>query len=175
VIVQTNANGVTLGAAGGAGKFRTAGPTDIQITGNFDCGPLGGSSAHQDAWQFHPTHTPARLDIVNGTSGNWDAGTATCVGAGGAIFWSNDYDVDIYGGRYVSCNHGLDGTFRTRTGNVVVGAGFRTGRNDGSDAKCTPWNASPPCAGTRTLRLENVICQRWDRNSRSWVNVAPTQ
>ncbi len=175
LIVASNANGVSLGAAGGAGKFRTAGPTDIQITGNFDCGPLGNSAAHQDGWQFHPDHLPARLDIVNGTSGNWDAGTSTCIGAGGAIFWSNDYDVDVYGGRYVTCNHGLFAAGQTRSGNEVVGAGFRTGRNDGTDPKCVGYNASEPCEATGSLRLENVICQRWDRATRTWRNQSSSQ
>jgi len=173
VIVISNADGVRFGAAGGAGKFRTAGPVDIQITGNFDCGPLGNSPAHQDAWQFHPDWAPARLDIVNGTSGNWAAGTSTCNGAGGAIFWSNDYDVDVYGGRYVTCNHGLFGGGQSRTGNVVVGAGFRTGRTDGTDSKCVGVNASDPCMATRNFRLENVICQRWNRSTRTWRDVAP--
>jgi hypothetical protein len=173
VIVMSNANGVSLGAAGGAGKFRTAGPVDIQITGNFDCGPLGNSGAHQDGWQFHPDHTPSRLDIVNGTSGNWAAGTSTCNGAGGVLFWSNDYDVDVYGGRYVSCNHGFFGAGQTRSGNEVVGAGFRTGRNDGTDPKCVGVNASDPCLATSNFRFEGNICQRWNRSTRTWQNIAP--
>ena len=173
VIVQSNADGFTLGACGGAGKFRTAGPVDIQITGNFDGGPQR-CGAHQDVWQFHPDFPVARLDIVNGTSGNWEAGTATIIGAGGAIFWSNTYDVDIYGGRYVTCNHGLDAGFYRGSGNVVVDAGFRTGRVDGTDPKCTGYNASPPCNRTGNLRLSNVICQRWDRATRTWRSVAPT-
>ena len=173
VIVQSNADGFTLGACGGAGKFRTAGPVDIQITGNFDGGPQR-CGAHQDVWQFHPDFRVARLDIVNGTSGNWEAGTATIIGAGGAIFWSNTYDVDIYGGRYVTCNHGLDAGFYTGSGNVVVDAGFRTGRVDGTDPKCTGYNASPPCNRTGNLRLSNVICQRWDRATRTWRNVPPS-
>ena len=173
VIVISNADGLRFGAAGGAGKFRTAGPVDIQITGNFDCGPLGNSPAHQDTWQFHPDWAPARLDIVNGTSGNWAAGTSTCNGAGGAIFWSNDYDVDVYGGRYVTCNHGLFGGGQSRSGNVVVGAGFRTGRTDGTDPKCVSVNPSDPCISTRNFRLESVICQRWNRSTRTWRDVAP--
>ena len=172
VIIVSNANGITLGAAGGAGKFRTAGPTDIQITGNFDCGPLGSSGAHQDAWQFHPDHLSSRLDIVNGTSGNWAAGTSTCNGAGGALFWSNDYDVDVYGGRYVSCNHGLFGGGQSRTGNVVVGAGFRTGRTDGTDPKCVGVSASDPCMATSNFQMQGVICQRWNRSTRTWQDIA---
>ncbi len=174
LIVVSNADGVKLGAAGGAGKFRTAGPTDIQITGNFDCGPLGNSVAHQDTWQFHPDHVPARLDIVNGTTGNWGAGTSTCVGAGGAIFWSDNYDVDVYGGRYVTCNHGLFGAGQTHSGNQVVGASFRTGRNDGSDPKCVGFAASDPCVATSSLRLENVTCEKWNRSTRSWRSTPPS-
>jgi hypothetical protein len=174
VIVVSNADGVRFGAAGGAGKFRTSGPVDIQITGNFDCGPLGTSAAHQDTWQFHPAHAPARLDIVNGTTGNWDAGTSTCVGAGGAIFWSDTYDVDVYGGRYVTCNHGLFGAGQNRTGNEIMGAGFRTGRTDGTDPKCSGFAASDPCLATSDFRMEGVICQRWNRSTRTWYNVAPS-
>jgi len=174
VIVASNADGVTVGAAGGAGKFRTAGPIDIQITGNFDCGPLGSSGAHQDTWQFHPDWPVARLDIVNGTSGDWDAGTATCIGAGGAIFFSNRYDVDVFGGRYVTCNHGYFGN--SSSSNLVVDAGFRTGRTDGSDPKCDPYNPSDPCLGPSAFsppaaQFTNVICQRWLNGA--WQNRPP--
>ena len=169
VIVQSNADGLTVGAAGGAGKFRTAGPTDIQITGNFDCGPLGASLAHQDVWQFHPTWLIARLDIVNGTSGDWGAGTATCIGAGGAIFYSNNYDVDVYGGRYVTCNHGFFGN--SMLSNRVEDAGFRTGRVDGSDPRCAGYNAGDPIIGPATF--VNVIGQRWNAATQSWRDVAP--
>jgi hypothetical protein len=167
VIVASNANGVTVGAAGGAGKFQTAGPTDIQITGNFDCGPLGSSAAHQDTWQFHPDWPVARLDIVNGTSGDWSAGTATCIGAGGAIFFSNRYDVDVYGGQYVTCNHGYFGN--STSSNQVVGVGFRTGRVDGSDPRCQGYNASDPCLGQATF--QNVTCERWIDGA--WVSRPP--
>ena len=140
LIIDSNADGVTVGARGGAGKFRTAGPRDIQVTGKFDCGPLGPSGAHQDVWQFHPSHPNANLAIVNGYSGNWNAGTSTCIGAGGAIFWSDQYDIDVYGGKYVTCNHGLFGAGQDQSGNVVDGASFRTGRVEpvasGGDPVC---------------------------------------
>ena len=124
-------------------------------------------------WQFHADWTLARLDIVNGTSGNWEAGTATCIGAGGAIFWSYDFDVDVYRGRYVTCNKGLFGAGHTQPGNEVVGAGFRTGRTDGSDPLCAGQYSGDPCMATATLRLENVVCQRWDGSTRTWRNVPP--
>ena len=156
-----------IGAAGGAGKFRTAGPVDIQITGNFDCGPLGNSAAHQDGWQFHPDHLTSRLDIVNGTSGNWAAGTSTCIGAGGAIFWSNDYDVDVYGGRYVTCNHGLFGAGQSRSGNEVVGRASAPAATMEPIPSASVATRRIPVA-TSNFRLENVICQRWNRSTRAW-------
>lgn len=157
VVVQSNADGRTVGACGGAGKFQqNPGPRDIQITGNFDSGPLCGA-AHQDVWQFHPDNTDARLDIVNGTSGDWEAGTSTTIGAGGAIFFSNRYDVDVFGGRYVTCNHGYFGN--SSPSNLVEDAGFRTGRTDGSDPKCVSVHASDPCVGSAAF--VRVIAERW--------------
>ena len=177
LIIASNADGVTLGARGGAGKFRTAGPRDIQVTGKFDCGPLGASGAHQDVWQFHPDHPNANLAIVNGYSGNWNAGTATCIGAGGAIFWSDQYDIDVYGGRYVTCNHGLFGAGQEQSGNVVDGASFRTGRVEpvasGGDPVCQGFSASDPCIATEALQLINVTCQRWKASTNLWEDVAP--
>jgi hypothetical protein len=174
VIVESNANGLTLGAAGGAGKFQTAGPVDIQITGEFNSGPLGGSAAHQDVWQFHPTWTNARLDIINGVSGNWAAGTSTTIGAGGSIFYSYPYDVDVYGGRYVTCNHGLFGSLSSV--NEIVDVQFRAGRIDGSDPKCAGINSPPlesPCPRPGTLNgatLTNVTCQRWNPTTDTWID-----
>jgi hypothetical protein len=155
-----------LGACGGAGKFQTAGPVDIQITGNFDSGPVCGG-AHQDVWQFHPDHPVARLDIVNGTSGDYEAGLATTIGAGGAIFFSNVYDVDVFGGEYVTCNHGYFGN--SSPSNRVVDAKFRTGRVDGTDPKCAGLSASDPCQGAASF--ENVTCERWINGQ--WVSRPP--
>ncbi len=177
LIIDSNADGATFGARGGAGKFRTAGPRDIQVTGKFDCGPLGDSGAHQDVWQFHPSHPDANLAIVNGYSGNWNAGTSTCIGAGGAIFWSDQYDLDVYGGKYVTCNHGLFGAGQDLPGNVVNGASFRTGRvepvSSGGDPACQGYYASDPCISTQALQLINVTCQKWDSKTNTWVNKAP--
>ena len=177
LIIDDNADGVTVGARGGAGKFRTAGPVDIQLTGKLDCGPLGGSLAHQDVWQVHPTHASANLAIVNGYSGNWDAGRSTCIGAGGAIFWSDQYDLDVYGGKYVTCNHGLFAAGQTQPGNVVVGASFRTGRvepvSSGGDPVCQGYYASEPCLKTAALKLTEVTCQQWNPKTDRWEDVPP--
>lgn len=157
VIVVSNADGLTVGACGGAGKFQQSpGPQDIQITGNFDAGPLCGG-AHQDVWQFHPTNNPANIDIVNGTSGDYDAGLSTTIGAGGAVFFSAVYDVDVYGGEYVTCNHGYFG--HSSPFNQVVDAKFRTGRTDGTDPKCVGIFSSDPCVGAATF--VNVTAERW--------------
>ena len=144
----------------------------------FQCGPLApGSQAHQDVWQFQGGNANAGLAIVNGVSGDWNTGTATCIGAGGATFWSNTNDIDILGGRYVTCNHGFLGGGQQASGNIVDGVGYRTGRVEsvagGGDPRCQGYFASNPCLDTASFSFGNVICERWDPASDSWESVPP--
>jgi chitodextrinase len=131
-------------------------------------------AAHSDVVQFQGGRNIA---LVNMTSGNWDAGTSTCQGAGGSIFYSANSmeNVDVIGGRFVSCNHGLNaGNANSGPGNDVIDAMFRTGRTDGSDPNCVGFSASPACINTSGLaRYENVTCQRWDPNTDSWPGSPP--
>ena len=179
LIAYIPGDGKTFGSSGGAAKFRAPpGPTNLQVTGVFQCGPLAPQSqAHQDVWQFQGGNADANLAIVNGVSGDWDAGTATCIGAGGAIFWSTTNDIDILGGRYVTCNHGFLGVNQGASGNVVDGAGFRTGRVEavanGGDARCFDYAASNPCLGTADFSFGNVVCESWDPGSDTWEAVSP--
>jgi hypothetical protein len=83
------------------------------------------------------------------------------------IFFSNNYDVDVYGGEYVTCNHGYFGS--STASNQVVDVKFRTGRTDGTDPKCASYNPSDPCIGTATFI--NTTCQRWINGG--WVNTPP--
>jgi hypothetical protein len=176
LFVESNANGFTLGVCGGGGKFRT-GPTNIQVSGNFNAGPRpslvpGCSAAHQDGWQFQTGGPNDNLDIINGQIGDWDAGTAGAIGAGGAIFYSAVMDVDVYGGRYVTCNHGLFGNLSAL--NEIVDVQFRAGRIDGTDPRCTGINSpanEAPCPRPSELNgatLTNVTCQRWSSSTDTW-------
>lgn len=164
LIYVSNADGDALGSCGGGGKFRTApGPRDLQITGNFDGGRVCGA-AHQDGIQMHPENTDANIDVVNSTSGDWDAGTATVIGAGGAFFYSSFYDADVYGSFFVTCNHGYFG--HTSPTNQVVDSGFRTGAENST---CDGRSTSDPCVGPADYR--NVVCER--RIDGAWVSRPP--
>ncbi len=173
-------DGRSFGSSGGAAKFRAPpGPTNLQVTGVFQCGPVAaGSAAHQDVWQFQGGSAGSNLAIVNGVSGNWDAGMATCIGAGGATFWSTTNDIDILGGQYVTCNHGFFGAGQGAAGNQVRGAGFRTGRTEaaagGGDPRCVGFSASIPCLGTSRFAFADVTCQRWNAGTNDWDDVSPS-
>ena len=180
LIAYVPGDGRSYGSSGGAAKFRAPpGPTNIQVTGVFQCGPVAaGSAAHQDVWQFQGGSASSNLAIVNGVSGNWHAGTATCVGAGGATFWSTTNDIDILGGQYVTCNHGFFGAGQGTAGNRVDGAGFRTGRTEaasgGGDPRCVGFSASNPCLGTARFAFADVTCQRWNAGRNDWDDVSPS-
>lgn len=168
LIVESNANYTTLGSCGGTAKFRAPpGPNNIQVTGQFNSGPPPCGAAHPDGWQIQSAGP--NLDLINGQLGDWDAGTAGTQGAGGSVFFSTTSDVDVYGGEYVSCNHGLFGNI----GGAVeaVDAKFRTGRTDGTDPRCTGFAASNPCP-TFEARWSTLTCQRWDAANDRWVNQA---
>jgi hypothetical protein len=175
LIAYVPGDGRTFGSSGGSAKFRTQpGPTNIQITGIFECGPLApGSAAHQDTWQLQTGQPPSagrNLTIVNGVSGNWNAGTSTCINAGGSPIYSNDNDVDIYGGEYVGCNAGFRGSGQTTPGNVVRDAKWRVGRVDGSDPRCAGLNSAGPCVDYSNFTFTNVTCGDWNSSQGRFVD-----
>lgn len=172
VILEINGTGKTsaIGPTDDAAKFRQSpGPSNVQVTGIFNCGAPDATS-HPDAWQFQGG---TNLAIVNGVSGNYANGTSTCQGAGGAIFWTNTTAVNIYGGEYVTCNHGLNGNIaHVGSGQSVIDAKFRTGRVDGTDANCTGYSASDPCINTTGMTITSVTAQGWV--SGAWSDIACT-
>ncbi len=156
----------TRGAARDAFKTRVN-PQDIRVTGSLQCGPLE-PGAHQDALQIQGG---TNITFVNVESGDFTRGLSTCAGAGGGPFYSLNRitNVDILGGRWIGCNHALNGA-HPGTENDVTDAKFRSGRNDGSDPNCN-FFSSRPCVRTNTLRLTRVTCEEW-LNGR-WVAVPP--
>lgn len=137
IIEMNGLNGYVGGIGGQADslKFKTtgAGPTNIQLTGNFDCGPPG-PGAHPDAIQ-HQTTTNRNLWIVNGKSGDYAAGLSSCQGAGGGPFWTSGSGYTYLGGEYILCNHALNANQAAGT-NAVINVKFRAGRAEG-------WDGSP--------------------------------
>ncbi len=169
LIIAVNANGKSggIGPQDDSSKFRQdPGPRDIQVTGKFECG-MPGAGAHPDTWQFQ-SNSVANMAIVNGTTGDYAAGTSTCQTAGGAMFWSDSTKVDILGGEYIGCNHGINATQAGGSGSRVIDVKFRSGRTDGSDPNCAGYSASDPCIGLANLTYSNVTCQRWNSNTRTW-------
>lgn len=166
-----------IGKQADSGKLRqTPGPTNLQITGKYECGaPAAGD--HPDAWQLQGGSNVA---LVNITTGDWDAGLATCQTAGGAVFYSTgtQTNVDVLGGKFVGCNHGLNGNNSNITqGNDVIDAQWRTGRTEsaatGGDSNCAGFSPSNACINTSGLNLTNLLCQRWAPATDSWTTQTP--
>jgi chitodextrinase len=163
LIVEVRGDGRTYGPGVDAVKVRLEAGYDggIQLTGRADCGPRVDSSAHADGVQLQGGRD---ITFVDFTIGNYDAGTSTCQGAGGAFFYSGaggytPQNVSVVRGKYIACNHALNAT-QARSGSVT-NASFRSGRTDGSDPVCTGFAASPACQDIDNVQHAGVVCQNW--------------
>jgi hypothetical protein len=160
LIVDIRGNGPYSAGGPGHDAFKTRqNPQDLRITGSIQCGRRA-SGAHQDSIQIQGGTNITFVNVEAG--GNYDAGTSTCMGAGGGPFYSLNRitNVDILGGKYISCNHALNGgNASSGPGNGVIGGRFRSGRS--SDPNCQGFAASPPCILTSALSLQNITCERW--------------
>jgi chitodextrinase len=167
LIVDVRGDGRTYGPGQDALKVRL-GARDIQMTGHADCGPRQ-SGAHQDGIQLQGGSNIAFVDF---TVGNYDAGLATCQGAGGAFFFSGangntPQNTHVIRGKYIGCNHAL--LIGSGTGSVSD-AMFRSGRTDGTDPVCTGYAASPACSGDAAgVTTRNLTCQTWNRSTRQFA------
>lgn len=164
VVIEGEGPFSDTGPGADALKTRNApGPQDIQLTGVIDCGRQA-PGAHQDGIQIQGGSSIA---FVNVAMGDYQAGLSTCQGAGGAFFYSlNDpQNVDILGGEYIACNHGLLGD--EGAGHDVTDARFRSGRNDGSDPSCD-FASGGACTQTDGLTLTDVTCEEWNPATDQW-------
>lgn len=165
LIIEANGNGSTLGISGDVLQFGTLtspGPTDIQLTINADCGDPGG---HFDWFQNLAQARPGSyMAIVNGKSGTPD--NPTCQAAGGMVFWSNDMDIDIIGGQYYGCNHGLNGNeARYGDGVNIRDVLFQVGRPGGCPGVVT----TNSCIHTQGMVFSGTnVFRRW--NGSAYVN-----
>ncbi|MGH3072207.1 MAG: hypothetical protein ACRDNB_08050 [Gaiellaceae bacterium] len=166
LIVDVRGDGRTYGPGADAFKTRLqAGYSGgIQITGHADCGPRYDPSAHQDGVQLQGGRD---ITFVDFSIGNYDAGLATCQGAGGAMFYSGGSlsNIDIIRGKYIGCNHSL---FVGSGSGDIVDAMFRSGRTDGTDPNCAGYSASEPCVGGGSVVFLRVTCQSWNRTLDRW-------
>ena len=144
-------------------------PQNLRITGSMQCGRRA-SDAHQDALQIQGGTNITFVNVEAG--GDYDAGLSTCQGAGGGPFYSLNQisNVDVLGGKWIACNHALNGGY-PGSDNDIVDAKFRSGRDDGSDRNCVAFYSSPPCVHTSQLRLKLITCEQWLRGR--WVAVPP--
>src|SRR5262249_7135639 len=156
---------------------------DLQWTGEFECGKRG-NGAHQDGLQMQAGWA---VTLVNGKTGNWDTGAATCAGAGGATFYSSANGhfpscldsgctqrqaVNILGGEFIACGKGLYGGLSQDHGGhypngdgltgTVQDAWYHTGGalfNGSPDPNCggIVKNASP-CNSGNTVTRVNLTC-----------------
>ena len=171
LIVDIRGNGPNAAGGPGHDAFKTRqNPQNLRITGSIQCG-WRQPSAHQDSIQIQGGTNITFVNVEAG--GDYDSGTSTCVGAGGGPFYSLNQitNVDILGGRYISCNHALNGNNAgSGLGNDVSGARFRTGRRE--DPNCAGFAISPPCLNTGALSLSGLVCEQWIGGR--YVGVPPT-
>jgi hypothetical protein len=167
LVLDVRGDGRTYGPGEDAVRITNAvpGASNLQIEGRADCGRRVGD-AHADGIQVLGG---TNITFRNFEIGNWDAGLATCQGAGGAFFYSmRTQNTRIEGGRYVGCNHSL---FAGSASGHVTGAMFRSGRTDGTDPACTGYAASEPCTGPvlgSGVTTSAITCQFWNRASDRW-------
>jgi hypothetical protein len=167
LVLDIRGDGRTYGPGDDAIRLMNARPgaSNLQIEGRANCGRRVGS-AHQDGVQVLGG---TNVTFRNFEIGDYDAGLATCQGAGGAFFYSmSSSNTRVEGGRYIACNHSL---FAGSSAGHVTGAAFRSGRTDGTDPVCTGYAASEPCMGPelgRGVTASGVTCQFWNRNADRW-------
>lgn len=154
-------------------KFRqNPGANHIQVTGRFECGARG-PVAHQDIIQYQmQTGVNSFVWIVNGTSGDYNAGHSTCQGAGGIIYTGGS-GIHLLGGEYIACNTTLAGG---GTLNTVENVKFRSGRAaDASEPNCAGLGGGTnPCGGSAFFDVfTGNICQQWQVATDTWANVTP--
>jgi hypothetical protein len=164
LIVDVRGDGRTYGPGVDALKVRhEAGYNGgIQLTGTIQCGPRANGSVHSDGVQLQGGRD---ITFVDFNVGNYDAGTSTCQGAGGAFFWSaaggyRPSNIHIVRGKMIACNHSLNAT-QADGASSVTGGSFRSGRTDGSDPVCTGFASSPACTGINNVQHSGVTCQNW--------------
>jgi chitodextrinase len=167
LILDIRGDGRTYGPGDDAIRIMNSRPgaSNLQIEGRADCGGRVGS-AHQDGIQVLGG---TNVTFRNFEIGDYDAGLATCQGAGGAFFYSlSSTNTRVEGGKYIACNHAL---FAGTEGGHVANAMFRSGRTDGSDPVCVGYAASDPCMGPeygRGVTVSGLTCQAWERTQDRW-------
>jgi hypothetical protein len=170
LIVDIRGNGPRSSGGNGHDAFKTRqNPQNLRITGSIHCGRRAGG-AHQDSIQIQGGTNIAFVNVLAG--GDYDAGTSTCMGAGGGPFYSLNQitNVDFIGGKFISCNHALNGNNAgSGPGNGIYGSRFRTGRP--TDPNCSGFAISPPCINTARLTLESITCEQWLGGR--WASASP--
>ncbi|MGH3073081.1 MAG: fibronectin type III domain-containing protein [Gaiellaceae bacterium] len=167
LILDVRGDGRTYGPGEDAVRVTNAlpGASNLEIEGRADCGRRVGD-AHADGIQVLGG---TNITFRNFEVGNYDAGVATCQGAGGALFYSmTTRNTRVVGGKYIGCNHSL---FAGNPQGSVSGALFRSGRTDGTDPACVGYAASEPCMGpelNRGVTVSGVTCQYWNRTLDRW-------
>ena len=178
LILDIRGDGRTRGPSEDAIRImnHSPGARDIQITGRADCGPRRGG-AHQDGIQAIGGTNITFVDFV---IGNYDAGVATCQGAGGIVFYSGDggtrpQNLQIIRGSYIGCNHALGNGNPPNSTGAARDARFRTGRIVAQQGICVdengnPYHSSPPCITPSNFTRANLTCQRWNATQQQWEN-----
>jgi hypothetical protein len=167
LVLDIQGDGRTYGGGDDAIRVMNAlpGASNLQIEGRANCGGRV-AAAHQDGIQVLGG---TNITFRNFEIGNYDAGLATCQGAGGAFFYSlNSSNTRVEGGKYIACNHSL---FAGAPFGHVSGASFRSGRIDGTDPVCIGYFGSNPCMGPEYgtgVTVSGLTCQFWNRTAHTW-------
>ena len=181
LILDVRGNGKTYGAGDDAIRitYHTPGARNLQITGKANCGKKQ-ANRHQDGIQ---ALGGTDITFAGFELGDYDAGNATCQGAGAGLFYSSAGDTSpknmkIIGGKYIACNRAVrDGNIRA-TGSIV-NARFRSHRNLNTTVPsvpglCQEGSGGPYAQGQSDFDNPNVtqsgnVVQYWKKANQSWV------
>ena len=181
LMLDVRGNGKTQGAGDDAIRitYHSPGARNLQITGKANCGKKQ-ANRHQDGIQ---ALGGTDITFAGFELGDYDAGYATCQGAGAGLFYSSADNVSpknmkIVGGKYIACNRAVrDGNIRA-TGSIV-NAKFRSHRNLNTTVPsvpglCQDGSGGPYAQGQSDFDNPNVtqsgnVVQYWDKPTQSWV------
>jgi hypothetical protein len=171
LVVEIDGDGRTRGFGGDAFKVKSTldPPGGIQVTGTLNCGPAP-EGAHQDGIQLQGGRGIGFYDVE---IGDWEDGTDTCEGAGGAFFISRSREtvaaeITVERLHAVACNHGLGINADTASTGTMTDSGFRAknpaderaGRCSFQVGACADFERAPGWT------FQDVVCDDWPYEDR---------
>ncbi len=180
LILDVRGNGQTYGAGDDAIRitYHSPGARNLQITGKANCGKKQ-ANRHQDGIQ---ALGGTDITFAGFVLGEYDAGYATCQGAGAGLFYSSagntsPKNMKIVGGKYIACNRAVRDGNQNATGSIV-NAKFRSHRNLNTTVPsvpglCQDGSGGPYAQGESDFDNPNVtqsgnLVEYWNKPTQSW-------